>query len=227
MEKDYSTEIQVSFKEKLAVKKWLIPIFGLSLLLLIVLGSVVLVSHPVVWEKIHRPVMKEKLKEIHFEDANRITAGLWNSEPYKEISQNLNYWKKMNEKEIAHYEDVRNLLGTARVVIIVCALSAVIGFLIFGWKKIWLSSLASFILLGVIAGFWMMIHWHSLFKALHWVIFWDDSWKLPAKSYSLALFPHSVWQQAGGVIAVLIFIPLALPLLSLLFNRNKQTQTEN
>ena len=226
---DEMTEIEVSFKEKLAKKKCLIPVFGVSLLFLIVLSSVVLVSHPVVWEKIHRPVMKDKLKEIHFEDANRITGGLWSDEPYTEISSNLNYWKKMNEKEIAHYEDVRSLLGIARVVIIVCAILTVLGFVIFGWKKVWLSSLASFILLGVIAGVWMMIHWHSLFKALHWAIFWDDSWKLSGKSYSLGLFPHKVWQQAGGVIAGLVFIPLALPLLSLLgklFKGKKEKQIE-
>lgn len=215
-----------NIKNKLADKKLLIPIYGLALLLLLVLGSVVLVSHPSIWEKIHRSAMHDELKEIYYQDANRITGGLWTDEPYAEISQSLNYWKKMNQNEISHYEDVRSLLGTARVVIIVCSIIVVFGCLIVGWKKVWLSSFASFILLGVVAGIWMMIHWHSLFKALHWVVFWDDSWKLPPKSYSLGLFPHKVWQQAGGVIAVLVCFPLVLPLMGLLLKGKGKTDLE-
>ncbi len=196
----------------LAKKKWMIPFCGLALLFLLLLGSVMITSHPVVWEKVHRSAMGETLIERHYENANKITGGLWTEEPYEEISQSMIRYR-MNKKEIAHYEDVRGLLATARTVIVVCAVIVLLGCMIVGWKKIWLSGLAIFILLGVIAGIWMMIHWHSLFKALHWAIFWDDSWKLPARSYSLCLFPHKVWQLAGGVIAGMVCIPLVLPVI--------------
>ena len=192
--------------------KWTSSFYGLALVLLLVLGSVLVVSYPVVWEKIHRSAMKGKLKEVHYQDANRITGGLWTQEPYQEISDSLKF-RKMNEKEIYHYGDVRSLLGKARILVGICAVLVIIGFMRLGWLTVWKSGFLSFILLGVILGIWMMIDWHSLFKSLHWVIFLDDSWKLPNTSYSLGLFPHSVWQMAGGVIGGLVLILLLVPIL--------------
>jgi uncharacterized membrane protein len=193
-------------------RRWSIPVYGLALVILLVLGSVLLVSHPVVWEKVHRMAMKEKLKEVHYEDANKITGGLWTDEPYQDISDSLKF-KKMNKKEIYHYQDVRSLLGKARIVVGVCALLVFMGVMWAGWRIIWYSAFASFVVLGVILGIWMLIDWHSLFKSLHWVIFLDDSWKLPNTSYSLGLFPHKVWQLAGGVIGGMVLIPLLVPIL--------------
>ena len=190
----------------------MIPFYGLALVLLLVLGSVLVVSHPVVWEKVHRSAMKEKLKEVHYQDANRITGGLWTQEPYQDISDSLKF-RKMNKKEIHHYGDVRSLLGKARIVVGVCAVLVIIGFIRVGWRTVWNSGFVIFILLGIILGVWMMIDWHSLFKSLHWVIFLDDSWKLPKRSYSLGLFPHAVWQLAGGVIGGLVLILLLVPIL--------------
>lgn len=192
-------------------KRWMIPLYGVALLVALVLGSVLVVSHPTVWEKVHRMAMKDKLREIHYDDANKITRGLWTEEPYQEISDSLKF-RKMNPKEIYHYGDVRDLLGSARIVVGVCAVIVVIGFIWVGWQNVWKSAFASFVLLGIIAGIWMYIDWHSLFKSLHWVIFMDDSWKLPNTSYSLGLFPHRVWQFAGGVIAGMVLISLVVPL---------------
>lgn len=193
-------------------KSWMTPFCGVALVLLLVLGSVLVVSHPVVWEKVHRSAMKEKLKEVHYQDASKITGGLWTQEPYQEISDGLKF-RKMNQKEIHHYGDVRSLLGKARIVVVVCTVLVIIGSILLGWTRIWYSAFAIFALLGVIIGVWMMIDWHSLFKSLHWVIFLDDSWKLPTRSYSLGLFPHAVWQLAGGVIGGLVLILLLIPIL--------------
>jgi uncharacterized membrane protein len=192
--------------------RWSIPLYGLALVLLLVLGSVLMVSHPVVWEKVHRSAMKGKLKEMHYEDANKITGGLWTEEPYQEISNSLKF-RKMNEKEIHHYEDVRGLLGAARVVVIVCVILVMMGCFWAGWRTIWRASFAIFLSIGVIFGIWMFIDWHSLFKALHWAVFWDDSWKLPNTSYSLGLFPHRVWQLAGGVIGGMVLVALLIPVI--------------
>lgn len=189
----------------------MISIYGLALVILLVLGSVLMVSHPVVWEKVHRSAMQEKLKEVHYQDANRITGGLWTQESYEKISDSLKV-RKMNKKEINHYEDVRSLLGKARIVVGVCAGVVFIGFMWAGWRRVWNSGFIIFVLLGIILGVWMLIDWHSLFKSLHWVIFLDDSWKLPNRSYSLGLFPHAVWQLAGGVIGGLVMIFLLIPM---------------
>ena len=192
-------------------KRWMIPLYGLALVFSLVLGSVLVVSHPMVWEKIHRNAMGDKLKEKHYDDANRITGGLWTQEPYQEISDSLIHMK-MNPKEVAHYGDVRSLINTAKVVLAVCIVLVLLGCVMVGWRRVWGSGFASFVLLAIIAGVWMLINWHSLFKALHWAIFMDDSWKLPNNSYSLGLFPHKVWQHAGGVIGVLVLIPLLVPI---------------
>jgi uncharacterized membrane protein len=197
--------------KRIAGRNWMISIYGLALVILLVLGSVLMVSHPVVWEKVHRSAMKEKLKEVHYQDANRITGGLWTQESYEKISDSLKV-RKMNKKEINHYEDVRSLLGKARIVVGVCAGVVFIGFMWAGWRRVWNSGFIIFVLLGIILGVWMLIDWHSLFKSLHWVIFLDDSWKLPNRSYSLGLFPHAVWQLAGGVIGGLVMIFLLIPM---------------
>ncbi len=191
-------------------KRWMIPFYGLALVLVLLLGSLQVVSHPIVWEKVHRAAMGETLKEVHYEDASKITGGLWGEESYEGISGGLRFYR-MNKKEVAHYEDVRSLLGLSRVVLGVSFVVVVLGFALVGWRRVWGAAFASFVLFGVIAGVWMFIDWHSLFKALHWVIFMDDSWKLPNRSYSLYLFPHKVWQYAGGVLAVLILVPLLVP----------------
>jgi len=115
---------------------------------------------------------------------------------------------KMNEKEVYHYEDVRGLIQTAKWTTGGSLILALLGFYLVGWRKVWNSSIASFLVLGAIAGIWMAIYWRGLFRALHWVIFQDDSWILPSKSYSLGLFPHKVWQVAGGAIAAYILIIL-------------------
>ncbi len=200
-------------------KKWLIPIFGLLLLTGVVLGGVLLISHPSVWNPMHQKVMEKDFKErqklgdrvtdILFDDAKKISGGLWNDNPYSEISSSLKF-KRMNEKEIYHYEDVRGLLTAAKWVSVIALLLAVIGFFMVGWRKVWNASIASFVSLGAVAGVWMLIYWRGLFRALHWVIFQDDSWILPNKSYSLGLFPHKVWQTAGGMIAAYVLIILAL-----------------
>ena len=188
----------------------MIPFYGLALVLVLVLGSVLVVSHPVVWEKIHRNAMGDALKEVHYENANKITGGLWSKEPYEDIAGDLTRYT-MNQKEVSHYEDVRGLISTAKIVLAVCVVIVLIGCMLVGWRRVWGSGFASFVLLAIIAGVWMLIHWHSLFRALHWVIFMDDSWILPSNSYSLYLFPHKVWQHAGGVIGVLVLIPLLIP----------------
>lgn len=200
-------------------KKWLIPVFGLALLIAVVVSGVLVISHPSVWNTMHHKVMQKDFKErqklgdktieILFEDAEKISGGLWNEIPYAEISRSLKF-KKMNEKEIYHYEDVRELLVTAKWTTVGALMIALIGCLFVGWRKVWNASIGSFLLLGIIAGIWMMIYWRGLFRALHWVIFRDDSWILPDKSYSLGLFPHKVWQTAGGMIAIYVMVILVV-----------------
>lgn len=200
-------------------RRYLIPVFGLALLFAVVLSGVLLISHPSVWNPMHKHVMdddfqvrqnlKPQLVEMLFDDAEKISGGLWNETPYTEISANLKF-RKMNQKELHHYEDVRSLIQIAKWAIGASLLIAIIGFFLVGWRKVWNASVASFVLLGVVAGVWMAIYWRGLFRALHWVIFQDDSWILPSKSYSLGLFPHKVWQMAGGMIAAYVFLILGI-----------------
>ena len=114
---------------------------------------------------------------------------------------------------MSHYEDVRHLLNTAKWSTVACLLVSCIGFVLVGWRKVWNAGIAWFLFLGMIAGVWMAIYWRGLFRALHWIIFQDDSWILPDRSYSLGLFPHKVWQMAGGLIAAYVFVLLILGLI--------------
>ncbi len=160
------------------------------------------------------------MRPIHHHDTDAIVGGLWSDESYASISSRLKFMP-LCEKEIHHYEDVRRLLGTAKVSAVVSLLLAFVGFYLVGWRKVWNAAFASFILLGLIAGVWMWIHWRSLFRALHWMIFQDSSWILPRNCYSMALFPHKVWQLAGGIIALSVFIVLALGLLVQAIQKHK------
>ena len=169
------------------------------------------------YEKVMKKDFTERQKlgdlftKLLLADAEKISGALWTDTSYTDISKSLKY-KRMNEKEIYHYEDVRELLTTAKWLSAVALMMTLMGFHTVGWRKVWNASLASFLLLGAIAGVWMLIYWRGLFRALHWLVFQDDSWILPTGSYSLGLFPHKVWQTAGNMIAAYIFIILAVGL---------------
>ncbi len=196
--------------------RWKIPFFGLALMLGVVLGATLLVSYPTVWNPMHRYVMEDKIAEQNvtseqleavFSDAENISGGLWNETPYQEITDDLKF-RRLNAKEVSHYEDVRELMNLAKIVTASCLGLALFGFIIVGWRNVLRAGFASFVLLGVIFGTWMLINWHSLFKSLHWIVFQDASWKLPNGSYSLGLFPHEMWQFTGGMIGGIVGIVL-------------------
>ena len=193
-------------------RRWMIPFFGMSLLLALLLGAVISISTLPVWNPIHKHVMADEMKPIHFHDADAIVGGLWSDESYESISARLKFIP-LTDREIHHYEDVRDLLGTAKLVTIVFAVLTLIGFFLVGWRKVWNAAVASFVLIGIVAGIWVAIDWRSLFRALHWVIFQDASWILPDRCYSLGLFPHKVWQLSGGLIGASVLIVLVLGLL--------------
>ncbi len=71
---------------------WMLPFFGLALVLSIVLGVPLLISYPAVWNPIHHNVMEERFIEqgvtgerldLMFSDAENISGGLWNETPYQ------------------------------------------------------------------------------------------------------------------------------------------------
>lgn len=195
-------------------QRWMIPFFGLALLLSVVLGATLLISYPTVWNPLHRYVMEEtyieqnttgEKLELVFTDSENISGGLWNEKPYQDIADELKF-RRFNAKEVSHYEDVRDLMELAKTVALVAFGLAIVGFAVVGWRNVWRASFASVMLLGTVLGIWMLINWHSLFKSLHWVVFQNASWKLPNGSYSLGLYPHKMWQFAGGAIATIVGI---------------------
>ena len=53
-------------------RRWMIPFFGMSLLLALLLGAVISISTLPVWNPIHKHVMADEMKPIHFHDADAV-----------------------------------------------------------------------------------------------------------------------------------------------------------
>lgn len=189
----------------------LIPLFGF---LAVLSATILIVSTPPVWAPIYQSVMNENLEKKYpafsdkvIEDAVTISDGLWSNKSYQEINQSLHF-KVLKKKEMAHFEDVRSLLR-----LLIYPLSAGV-LLLFIWSFIlknkirWYLSLIYCLSLCGSLSLWGLINWRHMFRTLHWWIFQNDSWILPKKSYSLTLYPYSVWQTAAVVVVSLVFFIL-------------------
>jgi len=186
----------------------------LTLHIVILCSLCVILSLPPVWNTGYRFAMESKLmpyekKELIMEDALLISGGLWSQESYTEISGKLKAYV-LNEKEQRHFEDVRKLLRRA-IYVVMASVSLLLLFRkSIAWKVAWIYALIFYAIEGIIFWIWSAVAWRHMFRTLHWWIFQNDSWILPKGSYSLFLYPHSVWQMAGTSIFVAFFIILLI-----------------
>ncbi len=203
----------------------------LLLVFLILCSLSVIVSLPPVWHPVYRHTMEEGMQEyvaskLLMEDALLISDSLWGNESYEDVGGKLKN-HVLNDEEKAHFGDVRWLLRKAAGAAIVLLLALAIFRKRFRWRTVWGHALLMYLGILVTCGIWSAISWRSLFRGLHWVIFMNDSWILPISSYSLFLFPHKLWQFAGGlVLGGTLVILLAGFLLSLCFSRKGKTEPE-
>lgn len=175
--------------------RFLLPTVAIATLLSAI---ILLITTPLIWQKIYRNSMPENMHYKLKSDAFTISDAYWQKRSYEEVNKSL-HLPLLKEREIYHFEDVRKKIRS----LIIPFILGVGCLIFFHFKKIYASWLWIWLQLFVISltlGIWGGVNWRNMFRTLHWAIFWDDSWILPKHCYSLKLFPYAVWQKAGVVL---------------------------
>ncbi len=191
----------------MTLNEWcIIPTIGLVTLLS---ALILLISTPIVWEPLYEVAIPSDMPEIYKNDANSISQAFWQTTSFDEVNTSLR-GGQLAPKETHHFEDVRGLIHF--FIIPLCA-----GlFIITIWKLLikravqWHISLVYLLILGGALAIWGALAWRHMFRTLHWWIFQNDSWILHSKSYTLKLYPYSVWQTASIVIMATLFLLLCI-----------------
>ncbi len=165
----------------------------LCILLAVLVGSVMLIASPVVWQATYDA--PSYLPATAQKDGEIIAANLWTKTPYKEVSNSLQ-GRKLHQREINHYEDLQNKFRELTVLLFIFLF--VLSLVLFHprLKRMLWVSLAWLLLIALIGGVWGVYDWRNMFHTLHWWIFQNDSWKLPNRCYSLQLYPYPVWKKS-------------------------------
>ena len=195
------------FSKVMTLNEWfIIPTIGLVTLFS---ALILLISTPIVWEPLYQIAIPSETEEVYRSDAKLISQAFWNQSTYHEVNASLQ-GDQLSQREIDHFEDVRNLVHFFFIPL--CA-----GlFLLVAWKCFtkraiqWHASLVYFIILGGALATWGALAWRHMFRTLHWWIFQNDSWILSSKSYTLKLYPYSVWQTASIAVMGILFLLLSV-----------------
>lgn len=120
-------------------------------------------------------------------------------------------------REISHMEDVRSVVAGVLIAwgaALLAALAA--GAALYrtagraalrpALRRGALLTMAAIILVGL----FMLISFEAFFDAFHGVFFSGDSWRFPAGSTLLELYPEVFWAIAGAAIAVLVTLQAGL-----------------
>ena len=195
------------------IKKVVIPFIALLSLFSAVL---LLFSTPFIWEKIYLsdsvyPSSNATSMQRYFQqDGMRISDAYWQKKSYEDVNKSLNF-PVLKEKEIRHFEDVRQIIRNMFYPLIIGGILLTIWVVFLKKKIAWGMVLLQFAALGGCLATWGVINWRHMFRTLHWWIFQNDSWILPKGCYSLRLFPYAVWQTA----AIYLFATLTCLLVAL------------
>ena len=202
------------------IKKIIIPFIAL---LSVFSAILLLLSTPLIWGYIYKSSTTSPTKEITSiqlsfqQDGMKISNAYWQNKSYKEVNKSLNF-PVLKEKEIRHFEDVRNIIRGMFYPLITGVLILLTWVLFFKEKISWGMVLLQFGVLGGCLATWGIVNWRHMFRTLHWWVFQNDSWILPKGCYSLRLFPYAVWQTAAMYLfATAAFILITLFATSVLF----------
>lgn len=140
-------------------------------------------------------------------DARALMAWMGGQEDTVALFSQVGEGGRFNTRELNHYLDVRYWLHWLPFLIILLTFAwgvvsmAIFQFTRISYKTVQISFLKLWIFLILVFGVWGAIHWDSLFSALHYPFFGSHSWRLPADSYSLQLFPEWFWGALGAMVA--------------------------
>lgn len=147
-------------------------------------------------------------------DAHEIVAWLKSDRTEQDLLVHV-VDRRLTEKELKHFADVRSWLHKVPKYCLGCALLITLAF--FSARRanfvplIERRSLVFMVLVlcGCIAlASW---DWRIFFTWVHYPLFGSTSWRFPRGSYSLQLFPSSFWRAAGIMVAApALLIPILL-----------------
>lgn len=115
-------------------------------------------------------------------------------------------------RELDHYNDVRSWLKLGHVLLVPATFFWGVSLLALHhvrdltFHQVQLFFVKAWGLLVLASVLWVIIDWSSFFAFLHYPFFGPDSWRFPANSYTVHLFPEWFWGVLGSL---WILLPLA------------------
>ena len=140
-----------------------------------------------------------------------------------------------NEKEIAHIEDVRNLVQKVRVCMIICGVVFAVGTVLLCWSKEkirlakgYLVSLGLVLLATLTIGIVAVIDMQAVVNGFHYLFFDNDLWWLDYRTDMVVwLFTNDMYADAIiriGIWLAALLVPFSI--LSLLAVRKERTKNK-
>jgi len=192
------------------IKKWA-QCWGLILseTAALISGMVILLFTPAVFSQYY-PLLHPSARHS---DAVSIVTWLHSDRPEFDLNIPMKAGL-LNEKEKSHYADVRIIVQTLPLIFMIStSLLTILTLLnIKGnfFRDTQLRALALNLCLFCLASLWSVIHWESLFAAIHNPLFGTTLWQLSTTDYSLNLFPMRFWQTLFGVVSMTLIMSLGL-----------------
>lgn len=160
-------------------------------------------------ENVFTTLFAQLRPEASLNDVRALMTWMGGQEDTVALFSHVGEGGRFNTRELNHYRDVRYWLHWLPFLIILLTFSwgivtmAIHQFTRISHRTVQFAFLKLWGFLILVLGVWGVIHWDSLFSALHYPFFGSYSWRLPADSYSLQLFPEWFWGVLGSMVALL------------------------
>jgi integral membrane protein (TIGR01906 family) len=136
-----------------------------------------------------------------------------------------------NEREIAHMDDVRGVVGNVLLGHLI-ALATIVLIWIVNWRLRLPGVMArgffvgGLLTLGVAAllGIYMLVNFDDFFVQFHQALFEGDSWRFPSSDTLIRLYPDAFWSDFGGVLAGLTVLQAVLLSGGVWWSRRRRTR---
>lgn len=201
-----------------------IPVLVISSTVNIYIGSVDLYKYGFAKYNISQVT---KISNVQLEEAAGMMVKYFNGQsqtPQVKVSKNGKESLLYNNKELVHLEDVRKIIDTFRVLLVISVMVLLgTGFLLYIKKNA--GNLIKGLRNGAIItlGFtgllvaWTLVDFDSLFYLFHIVSFSNDLWLLdPTKDYLIMMFPQGFFNDAAIFIVGTIIIESIVMLIAAL-----------
>lgn len=214
-------EVDQNLEETQIRNFWIYSLFAVLQIVFFTLTVVWFLSH----DSVFLTLFKLLRPEASATDVTNLMAWMGSQEETFTLFTMVQEGGRFSTRELAHYQDVRYWLNRLPFILIPVtfawgvATMAICNFGHLSYKTAQIQFLKLWGFLLLVAAIWGLVHWDSLFSALHYPLFGATSWRLPADCYTLQLFPEWFWAVNAALVLV---IPILISLLLLWITHKRQ-----